>query len=157
MLHGPLLRLSAIGTKLEGDDYWQPPTQAKQTTAVKLLKLHGSLTTITDLLKQGVPLEVVHRLAGHANPRTIGALRPATEEDHAPHRRAHLDLKGVWQNLQCQSIHLNETVYSINDGIDRSYTRTSSGGLSFDDPQVMLPPMPSFTIPSPARSSLQST
>ena len=28
------------------------------------------VTTITDLLEQGVPLEDVQRLAGHADPRT---------------------------------------------------------------------------------------
>ena len=32
---------------------------------------------LTDLLEQGVPLEDVQRLAGHANPRTTGPLRPA--------------------------------------------------------------------------------
>ncbi len=30
------------------------------------------VTTITDLLEQGVPLEDVQRLAGHADPRTTG-------------------------------------------------------------------------------------
>ena len=36
-----------------------------------VLSLHSfRVTTITDLLEQGVPLEDVQRLAGHADPRT---------------------------------------------------------------------------------------
>lgn len=47
--------------------------------------------TVTDLLGQNVPLEDVQHLAGHADPRTTRALRPAAAEDHAERRRADLD------------------------------------------------------------------
>ena len=48
------------------------------------------VTTITDLLEQGVPREDVQRLAGHAGPHHK-ALRPARQEDPPQHRRAHLE------------------------------------------------------------------
>ena len=50
------------------------------------------VTTITDLLEQGVPLEDVQRLAGHADPCTIRPLRSARQEDHAECRGADFDL-----------------------------------------------------------------
>ena len=40
------------------------------------------VTTITDLLERGVPLEDVKRLAGHADPRTTRLLRSPRQEDH---------------------------------------------------------------------------
>ena len=40
------------------------------TSAPPLYQSTFRVTTITDLLEQGVPLEDVQRLAGHADPRT---------------------------------------------------------------------------------------
>jgi len=45
------------------------------------------VTTITDLLGQGVALEDVQRLAGHAVP----PLRPPRQEDHPQHRRSRFE------------------------------------------------------------------
>ena len=43
------------------------------------------VTAITDLLTQGVPLEDVQYLAGHAGAANDRALRPAEEEADAEH------------------------------------------------------------------------
>lgn len=47
-----------------------PPERYRPPPA--LLPHSFRVTTITDLLEQGVPLEDVQRLAGHADPRTTG-------------------------------------------------------------------------------------
>ena len=43
---------------------------ARRRSAARLSPHSFRVTTITDLLEQGVPLEDVQRLAGHADPRT---------------------------------------------------------------------------------------
>ena len=41
--YGYGFNLGSHGTKLHGHEFWQPRTPAKNTTTLKLLKLHGSL------------------------------------------------------------------------------------------------------------------
>ena len=50
------------------------------------------VTTITDLLEQGVPLEDVQRLAGHAGQRTTRLYTPGRKTS-PEHRRADFDLR----------------------------------------------------------------
>ena len=61
------------------------------------------IAVVTDLLAQGVLLEEVQHLAGHADPRTtIGASTTVGTKNHSQHLREHLDLKekpqvGQWR------------------------------------------------------------
>lgn len=50
------------------------------------------VTTITDLLEQGVPLDDVQCLAGHVDPRTT-RLMIAGKKNHAEHHGADFDLR----------------------------------------------------------------
>jgi integrase/recombinase XerD len=51
------------------------------------------VATITDLSEQGVALEDVQRLAGHAAPAHHPPLRPARQENYQQHRREDFDLE----------------------------------------------------------------
>ncbi len=52
------------------------------------------MTTITDLLEQGVPLEDVQRLAMPTR-RTNRLYEPPPEKNHPQHRREDFDLSGI--------------------------------------------------------------
>lgn len=62
------------GTALNGDDICRMMKRRLEDFALPLLYSPHSfrVTTITDLLAQGVPREDVQHLAGHADPRTTG-------------------------------------------------------------------------------------
>lgn len=62
------------GKPLNGDDICRMMKRRLKDTALSLLYSPHSfrVTTITDLLAQGVPREDVQHLAGHADPRTTG-------------------------------------------------------------------------------------
>jgi len=63
------------------------------------------VTTITDLLEQGVALEDVLRLTGHADPH-YPPLRPPRKEDYPQHRGANFDLISPrrWQRRLCACV-----------------------------------------------------
>lgn len=62
------------GKKIHPDDICRMMKRRLRDIGLPLLYSPHSfrVTTITDLLEQGVPLEDVQRLAGHADPRTTG-------------------------------------------------------------------------------------
>lgn len=62
------------GKPLDGDDIYRMMKRRLKDTALSLLYSPHCfrVTTITDLLEQGVPREEVQHLAGHADARTTG-------------------------------------------------------------------------------------
>ena len=78
------------------------------------------VTTITDLLEQGVPLEEVQRLAGHSDPHTTRLFDSQRPEDHQEYCGADFRVRRLFKQRKQRAQYFLQELFSFR--LNRLYS-----------------------------------